>query len=581
MSKRKNQPGGKPKQPGLSVLLKPYRSRIVLLIAFALAGNVFNLWIPKIIGQGIDSYTQGHYVQSSILIRFAASALLIFLFSYLQSVAQTYSSERVAKDLREKLSDKISQQSYTWVQQSNPSKLLTNLTADVDSIKMYVSTAIASIASSVFMIIGASILLLTINWRLALIVLTIIPIISFTFFTVLKRVRSLFIKGRGIIDTLNKTISESILGAALIRVLNSQQLEFSKFVESNTGAKENGFKILNLFAIMIPVVVFTANMAGVAILGVGGHFVIAGTMTLGDFAAFNNYLMMLVFPIFVLGFMSNIIAQAGASYTRISSVLQAQDIVDKGTIQADVRGDIVMDGVNLSLANKPVLKDVSFSIKSGTHTAITGPTASGKTQLLNLMIGLLNPDDGKIYLDNKPLEDYRKDALHQQMGIVFQDSIVFNMSMRENIAFNQQVTPEAMQKAIATAELEAFASTLPQGLDTIVSERGTSLSGGQKQRMMLARALAIEPKVLLLDDFTARVDTLTEQKILANIKRNYPGITVISVTQKISSAENSAEVILLMEGEVIASGTHGELLQTCPEYIQIYQSQRSTGNYEL
>lgn len=581
MSKRKNQPGGKPKQPGLSVLLKPYRGRIVLLIAFALAGNVFNLWIPKIIGQGIDSYAQGHYVQSTILIRFAGSALLIFLFSYLQSVAQTYASERVAKDLREKLSDKISQQSYTWVQQSNPSKLLTNLTADVDSIKMYVSTAIASIASSVFMIIGASILLLTINWKLALIVLTIIPIISFTFFTVLKRVRSLFIKGRGIIDSLNKTISESILGAALIRVLNSQQLEFNKFVESNTGAKENGFRILNLFAIMIPVVVFTANMAGVAILGVGGHFIIGGTMTLGDFAAFNNYLMMLVFPIFVLGFMSNIIAQAGASYTRISSVLQADDVVDKGTIKADVSGDIVMEGVNLSLANKPVLKDISFRIKPGTHTAITGPTASGKTQLLNLMIGLLNPDDGKIYLDSKPLEDYRKDALHQQMGIVFQDSIVFNMSMRENIAFNQQVTAEAMQKAIATAELEAFASTLPQGLDTIVSERGTSLSGGQKQRMMLARALAIEPKVLLLDDFTARVDTLTEQKILTNIKRNYPGITVVSVTQKISSAENSAEVILLMEGEVIASGTHGELLQTCPEYIQIYQSQRSTGNYEL
>ncbi len=581
MPKRSTQPPGKPQQPGLSALLKPYRGRISLLILFALAGNTFNLWIPKIIGEGIDSFKQGSYNQTSIIVRFAVSALFILFFSYLQSIIQTYASEKVAKDLRQTLSEKISQQSFSWVQTTGPSKLLTNLTADIDSIKLFVSTAVASIASSVFIIIGASILLLTINWRLALAVLIIIPIISITFFTVLKKVRALFMKSRGIIDSLNKTISESILGAALIRVLNSQQYEFNKFIKPNSEARDTGFTILRMFAVLIPVVVFTANMAGVIILGLGGHFVIAGSMTLGDFAAFNNYLAILIFPIFVIGFMSNIIAQAGASYQRIASVLQAPDVPDTGTVEHTVKGNIVIENINLSFGQKPVLKDVSLQIKAGTHTSITGPTASGKTQLLNLVIGLLKPDSGNIFLDNAPLNNYRKEVLHQQVGIVFQDSIVFNMSMRENIAFNQRVSKEAMQKAIATAELATFAASLPQGLETIVSERGTTLSGGQKQRLMLARALAIEPKLLLLDDFTARVDALTEQKILQNIKENYPGITVVSVTQKISSAENSAEVILLMEGEVIASGTHGELLQTCPEYIQIYQSQRSTGNYEL
>jgi len=572
---------GRPKQPGLSALLKPYRSRISILIIFALVGNVFNLWIPKLIGEGIDDYNRGHYNQAGIIIRFAVSALLILLFSYLQSIVQTYASEKVAKDLRQTLANKISQQSFTWVQDTGPAKLLTNLTADIDSIKLFVSTAVASIASSVFIIIGASILLLTINWKLALVVLAIIPIISFTFFSVLKKVRSLFMKSRGIIDNLNKTISESILGAALIRVLNSQQYEFDKFIRSNSEARDTGFTILRMFAVLIPVVVFTANMAGVAILGLGGHFVITKTMTLGDFAAFNNYLAILIFPIFVIGFMSNIIAQAGASYQRVSAVLQAPDVVDAGRVEKTLQGDIIMNKVRLSLGQKPVLKDITLHIKSGVHTSITGPTASGKTQLLNLIIGLLKPDGGNILLDDIPLEDYRKEALHQQVGIVFQDSIVFNMSLRENIAFNQNVSAEAMQKAIDTAELAAFAKSLPQGLDTIVSERGMSLSGGQKQRLMLARALAIAPRLLLLDDFTARVDALTEQKILQNIRSNYPGITVVSVTQKISSAEQSAAVILLMEGEVIASGTHAELLQTCPEYIQIYQSQRSTGNYEL
>jgi len=164
---------------------------------------------------------------------------------------------------------------------------------------------------------------------------------------------------------------------------------------------------------------------------------------------------------------------------------------------------------------------------------------------------------------------------------VFQDSIIFNMSLRENIAFNDEVTADAMNRAITTAALSDFVSSLPEQLETVVSERGTSLSGGQKQRIMLARALAIEPKVLLLDDFTARVDNQTEQQILDNLSRYYPELTLVSVTQKIASIEQYDQIILLMEGEIIATGTHQELMQTCPEYVQIYQSQRSTSHYEL
>jgi len=164
---------------------------------------------------------------------------------------------------------------------------------------------------------------------------------------------------------------------------------------------------------------------------------------------------------------------------------------------------------------------------------------------------------------------------------VFQDSIIFNMSIRENIAFSDTVTDESLQKAIDTAELGDFVTALPQKLNTIVSERGSSLSGGQKQRIMLARALAIDPKVLLLDDFTARVDSSTEQKILTNVQRNYPGLTLISVTQKIASVEHYDQIILLMQGEVVATGKHDELMKTSPDYVQIFNSQQSTSNYEL
>ncbi len=227
------------------------------------------------------------------------------------------------------------------------------------------------------------------------------------------------------------------------------------------------------------------------------------------------------------------------------------------------------------MEKKVALKNVSFAIKAGTRNAIIGPTAAGKSQLLYLLTTLIKPREGEIYFDDIPLETYRQESLLSQIGLAFQDSIIFNMSVRENIAFNTAVTEAAMQKAIQTAELQDFIATLPEGLETIVSERGNSLSGGQKQRIMLARALAIAPKILLLDDFTARVDAGTEEQILRNVQQNYPGITLLSITQKISSVKDFDQIILMMEGELVASGTHADLMSSCPEYVQIYDSQQS------
>ncbi|MEP6845778.1 MAG: ABC transporter ATP-binding protein, partial [Panacibacter sp.] len=224
---------------------------------------------------------------------------------------------------------------------------------------------------------------------------------------------------------------------------------------------------------------------------------------------------------------------------------------------------------------------INFIVKGGSSLAVIGPTAAGKTQLLYLLTGLINPSKGTVEFDGINIENYIRENFHSQVGFVFQDSIMFNMSIRENIAFSNQVRDESLAKAIATAELKDFIDSLPNKLDSVVSERGTSLSGGQKQRIMLARALAIDPKILLLDDFTARVDTNTETKILNNLRKNYPGITLISVTQKIETAEHFDQIIVLMEGEIVASGIHSDLMNESPEYIQIFYSQQSTSKYEL
>ena len=571
----------KTSKPGIFSLLKPYSGMVTILIIMALLGSGINMFIPKIIAHGIDSFSANKYNLRSVIFQFLLASSSIFVFTFLQNIIQTYASERVGKDLRSRLSDKISQQSYVFVLKSNPSKLLTNLTSDIDSVKMFVSMAFVTIISSVFVIAGTSVLLIQINWKLALAVISIVPVIGGAFFIVLKKVRVLFKKGREVIDSLNRIINESIMGSALIRVLNSQQPESMKFLETNLVSRNLGLSILRLFATLIPVIMFVSNMAIVTILALGGHFVVAGTMSLGNFAAFNSYLLLLIFPILMIGFMSNIIAQASASYSRINDVMEAKAEDKSGTIDSKIKGDIVLKDVSLFYGDKPVLRNISFSIKAGSKTAIIGPTAAGKSQLLYLLTNLISPDSGLIEFDGVPMDNYTKEMFHSQIGFVFQDSVIFNMSLRENIAFNDKVTNESLEKAIATAELGDFIESLPQKLDTIVSERGTSLSGGQKQRIMLARALAINPNILLLDDFTSRVDKKTENKILCNLENNYPGLTLISVTQKIAPVRHFEQIILLMEGEVIATGTHKELKESSPEYIQIYSSQRSTHHYEL
>jgi ATP-binding cassette, subfamily B, bacterial len=568
-------------QPNIFSILKPYRGIVIVLVFLTLVGNGVNLIIPKIISRGIDSYNEGHYILRTIVIEFLIASLVIFIFTYLQSIVQTYTSEKVARDLRKKLSDKISNQTYAYVLKANPSKLLTNFTSDMDSVKMFVAQAVSSIASSLIVIIGTSILLISINWKLALTVIAIIPIIAVTFFIILKKVRVLFRRSREVVDWLNKVINESILGAAIIRVINSQQQEYRKFLAANTEAKELGISILTLFATLIPVITFVSNLATLSILALGGHYVIKGNLSLGNFAAFNSYIAMLIFPIIIIGFMSNIIAQATASYQRIEGVLKAPDVLDSGTIEADLKGKIDFNNVWLSYDDKPVLKDISFSINQGTQTAILGPTAAGKSQLFNLMTGLIKADSGAINFDETDIDSYLKKSFHNQIGFVFQDSIIFNMSIKENIAFSSNVTDDSLEKAINTAELREFIDSLPLKLDTVISERGSNMSGGQKQRIMLARALAMNPRILLLDDFTARIDKKTEKKILCNIMNNYPDLTLVSITQKISAIKNFDLIILLMEGEIIARGKHKELMSNCPEYVQIYNSQRSTSHYEL
>lgn len=568
------------KQESIFNLLRNYKLIIILLVLVTIIVNVLSIVVPKIIAKAIDNYSAGSFLINNLLIEFSVIAFFIFVFTYLQNIIQIYASEKVALDLRNDLTKKISEQPYAYVQEVTAAKLLTNLTSDVDAVKLFVSMAVSSIISSVVLIFGVAILLLLIDWKLGLLVLSVTPAIGLTFFFIFRKVRQLFKKVQEAIDWLNKVISESILGSALIRLLDSQEHEDKKFLSANFEAKRVSLEILKLFSALIPVVTFFTNLATLFIILLGGHFVISGEMSLGNFTAFNTYLAILIFPILILGFVSNIIAQSQASYARIAVILNMPNILHKYNKKLLIKGKIELKKVNVKFGEKFALKDISLVIKPKTKTAIIGPTAGGKTLLLYLLTGLLAPSSGEILFDNLNINDFDKESLHSQVGFVFQDSVMFNLSLRENIAFSNLAKDIDIEKAVETAELKDYINSLPNKLDTIISERGTSLSGGQKQRIMLARALVLNPKILLLDDFTSRVDASTELKILNNLAKNYSDLTLISITQKISDIKHYDQIILLMEGELLAKGTHKELMKTCAEYVQIYQSQRSTNQYE-
>ncbi len=567
--------------PSLVSLLRRYLGIISLLVIFTVIASALTVAVPKIIARAIDAYASGGFSIKSLAIEFLAVTVLIFIFTYLQNIAQVFASEKAARDLRNEIIAKISVEPFSYIANATPAALLTNLTSDVDAVKVFISMVVSSVVSSAFLIIAIAVLLILTDWKLALIVLAIMPAIGAAFFFVLARVRKLFVKSQEAIDWLNKVISESIFGSALIRILNSEEPEFKKFTAANAEAKQISLKILGLFSGLIPIVVFLTNIATLAIVVFGGRYVIRGEISLGNFTAFNAYLAILIFPIMIIGFMSTLIAQAQASYGRIYKVLSAPVEKKTGGITAKIKGDLEVKNLTINFGERAALKGVSFFVKAGSRTAVIGPTAAGKTQLLYALTGLVAPSFGEIILDGRNINEYDKESLHSQVGFVFQDSVMFNLSLRENIAFNAVAPEENIQKAVKTAELADFVEALPQKLTTLVSERGTSLSGGQKQRIMLARALALNPSVLLLDDFTARVDAATERKILKNIAANYPNLTLISVTQKISSIEHYDKIILLMEGELVATGTHDELLATSPEYVQIFESQKSTNEYEL
>jgi ATP-binding cassette subfamily B protein len=536
--------------------------------------NGLNLSFPYLIGQSIDDYIQnGSYFQNLIIL--IVIALGVFVFGLLQSIISMRFSEKIAFDLRTKLTQKLTNSTNEYINQKGPSELITIYSSDVTNTKNIASMGIVYMVSAFLLLIGSIVMMFLTNVRLAYIGVSIVPIIVIIFGFIFSKVAPLFQESQKNFSKLSSTINESIFAASLIRVLNSSKWELTKFSKFNNQSAEISIKIVNLFSILIPSINLISNLAVVLILYFGGQFIISDNLTVGEFSTFFSYFNLLITPIFILGFTAQGFGRGLVSYDRILDVLNQQVDIHSGTIKKELNGKIEIKNLNLTKDTKKILKDINFVINPNEKVAIIGPTGAGKSQLLSLLIGLTKPTDGQILIDDIDINNWDQSSLLSQTGIVFQESLIFSGNLKDNIVFDSSDNSEEnLKKAIYSSALDDFIYKLDNGLDTEVSERGTTLSGGQKQRITLARALIKNPKIIFLDDFTARVDKETENRIWSRIEENYPNTTLISITQKIESIVHFDKIIFLMEGELIATGTHQELLNNSKEYQQLLQSQK-------
>lgn len=542
-------------------LIKNYWLWVVVVLILGLATNLLSLYVPKLSAGVIDG------TQSTTLLFVIAG--IAFIVAVFQIYTSSFFSEKVALDLREKIIQKLKDQTYSYIGESTPGRLLTVATSDVDAVKNIFSQGLVTLLGAIVTLIGSAIFLLNINLRLGLYTISVIPLLILSFVFIFGNLARLFRAAQENLEKINAVINETIVGSALIRVLNSAFYEIKKFGQVNTKSREIGMGIVKSISALIPIITLIANITTMIIIWFGGKEVIVKDLTIGNFSAFLSYSAMFIWPLFVLSFVGTMISRGGVSLKRIDEVLQTPIKKNEGTIQKTIEGKIEFKNVSYGT----ILKNINFKIKPHTKTAIIGPTGGGKTQLFYLMSGLITPSEGEILIDGVPVQEYDQSSLFSQIGLVFQDSIIFNTSLKENISLRGE---GSIEKALAVAELDELVKELPQGINTMISERGTSLSGGQKQRLMLARALAVNPKVLLLDDFTARVDITTEKSILQNIHKEYSDITVISITQKVEPIKTYDHIIVLMEGELVGEGKHDELIAHSFEYQQIYQSQQTT-----
>jgi len=506
-------------------------------------------------------------------------AVLRGVFAFLQAYWAERNSQGIAFELRNDLFAKIQRLSFSYHDRNQTGQLMIRATDDVEKVRLFMGQGLVQLASAILLIIGTLIILFSTNLQLAFVTLPILPVamIVFMFFGAISQ--PLFTKIQQRLSALNTLLQENLAGIKVVKAFARERSEEVKFGTAADALMEQAIAVSRVFTFLFPFVFLIANLGQAAILYYGGRQIIGGSLTIGEWQEFSLYLIYLFLPIAQFGFIITQLGQASASARRVVEILDAKnDVTDKPGAQPlpAIQGRVQFENVTFRYfsGGDPVLKNVTFDAQPGQTVALLGATGSGKTTIINLLPRFYDPSEGKITIDSYDLRDVTLDSLRSQIGIVLQETTLFTGTIRDNIAFGKpDATDEQIMAAAEAAAAHDFILSFPEGYATPVGERGTTLSGGQKQRIAIARALLLDPRILILDDSTSSVDLQTEVKIQKALDTLMKGRTSFVIAQRISTVINADQILVLDKGEVVARGKHEALMEDSPIYAEIYNSQ--------
>lgn len=561
--------------------LGPYRRIAAGALVSLLLVSLASLISPRILQWGIDSGIAKGDLQ---VIAWAALALvgvavLRGVFAFVQGYGSEVASQGVAFDMRNAIYDKLQRLSFSYHDQAQTGQLMTRVTSDVEQVQQFVGIGSLQFLSALFLLVGSAAILLATDWKLALAMLAVIPAIFVVLGTFIYRVQPRFKVIQERVATLNTVLQENLAGARVVHAFAAEASEAERYRAANAGLVEIWLGLVRVFATSFPLIFLLYNIGTLIVFWLGGRQVLGGTMTVGELLAFNLYLSLLLMPIFILAGLATGISRAGASAARLFEVIDAPiEVADRpDAVDLDqVQGRVVFEDVHFRYigAADEVLRGVSFTAESGERVAILGVTGSGKSTIINLIPRFYDATAGRVLIDGHDVRDVTQDSLRRQIGIVLQDPTLFSGTIRENIAFGRpEATDAEVEAAARAAQAEDFITELPEGYATVVGERGVGLSGGQRQRIAIARALVVDPRILIFDDSTSAVDTETETRIQAALEILLQGRTAFVIAQRLSTVLHADRILVLEEGRIAAEGSHDTLLASSPIYGEIVASQ--------
>ena len=568
----------------LATYLQPYRLWVVLAPLFMLLEVAMDLLQPRlvqrIIDQGIANGDSGLIVQTG-LIMFAV-ALVALIGGALCTVFALLAAQHFSADLRGSLFRSVQNLSFGNLDRLELGSLITRLTTDVTQVQDVVSMMLRIMVRAPLLMVGSVLMAFLTSPTLSLLFLVLMPLIVVAVGLIFRRVYPLYSRVQERLDRVNTVMQENLAGVRVVRAFARAPYEIARFSGVNTELMERNIDAVRTGAMTMPVMILIVNLGVVGAIWFGGMQVDNGGLRVGELVAFLNYLLQAVIALGMVSFLIIRMARAEASASRIGEVLDSSpDIVTPADARGGVRlaGKVEFRDVSFRYhgdAAVPVLTDVSFVAQPGQTVAILGATGSGKSTLVNLIPRFYDVASGAVLIDDVDVREYDERTLHQQVGMALQESILFTGTVRDNIRYGRPDADDAEVERVARmAQAHDFIAGFEKGYDTLVGQRGVNLSGGQKQRIAIARALLVQPAILILDDSTSAVDVATEARIREALE-TFPHTRFI-VAQRISSVTGADQILVLEEGRLVANGTHDELLETSPVYQEIYTTQMERG----